>query len=917
MKLLCFNKFILILLFVYSSLFGALQDKSAMVYYGDNISYPMVGIHDYIIVQPSQINTKTHGFDVYKEKMYAYVSIGEIDRDIKEYKLLKKEWILTQNKAWSSDVLDLTNAEYREFLFKNMIEPQMKRGFKNFFFDTLDSYQLAVKTDEQRAKSEEALVIIINDFHKRYPGSKLIINRGFEIIDKVHNSIEAVLFESYYHGLKGDNLAYKSLSDDDREWLDTHLKKIKSYKLDIIVIDYLEQKDIKNSDPLIQKLKNKGFIPFISTKNLDTYGRASKNAVKREIFTLIDESMITRVEQSVHTQGALPLEYMGYIQTLYDISKHPLPKMKDMHHYAGVVIWLREATKNQNELVQWVLKLKKLNIKVVFAASFSIQNRDLLKLLDIEILDTAVPKDKNSQIVYKDSMVAYEMEPSLSQEHQYYKILKGKALLTLKDSLNQKTTLAAIMPWGGFAIDDSLSIELIGDNIWVMDPFKFFAKALRLKSLIVPDVTTKNGKRLLFTHIDGDGIMNRVEWDSSLYSGDIILEEILKTYKIPHSVSVIGAEINPEGLYPKLSKRMQNITKEMYALSNVEAATHTYTHPFFWGKIINDDLDEKYHLKVKNYNFSLDREIGISLKNINKRFVPKNAKKANTVFWSGDCQPTETTLKYVYKNNILNINGGDTYISNTNPWLSYVSPQGIQRGDYYQIYTGAQNENIYTNEWLGPFWGFKKVVQTFKLTNSPRRLKPIDIYYHLYSGSKRASLNALKYVFEWSIAQDVMPIFTSEYIPMVMDYYTVSMSEENGYFLVDGMRDVKTLRVEKENVGIDFKNSQSVLGLSHFENHTYIHTDKSNKVIFKASNNSAYKKVPYLISANANAKLHKMSSSVLSMSFNGHVPLKLVFNLPSKCTLTSSLKSKRVKNNGILTLEYKTARKVKIDVICK
>ena len=40
----------------------------------------------------------------------------------------------------------------------------------------------------------------------------------------------------------------------------------------------------------------------------------------------------------------------------------------------------------------------------------------------------------------------------------------------------------------------------------------------------------------------------------------------------------------------------------MFSLPNVEGATHTFTHPFFWAKIKNDNLDPQYRLKVKREN---------------------------------------------------------------------------------------------------------------------------------------------------------------------------------------------------------------------------------------------------------------------------------------------------------------------------
>ena len=918
MKHLCCSKYIWSLLLMGSALFGGINDKSAIIYYGDKISYPMVGIHDYIIVQPALTNVHTHGFDVYKDKMYAYVSIGEVDKNIKEYAKVKKSWIVAQNKAWGSDVLDLTNPEYQEFFFKEMIEPQMKRGFKNFFFDTLDSYQLAKQNASQRAKSKEALAYMINSFHKRYPDSKLVINRGFEIIDKVYKSVEAVLFESYYRGLGGSELSYKKMSDSDREWLDIHINKIKSHKLDVICVDYLDPKDMHLAKKIIKKIKAKGMIPYISDKDLTNYGKSSKNAIKREILTLITESEHDRILLGAHQYGALPLEYMGYIEVLRDLNKEGLPKLKDMSQYAGVIVWLSVYKKNNDYLFEWVKKLQNIDIKVVFAGNFGLYTQGALS--DLGILEPDYEKfSDDNKVLIKDKMMAYEIEPSLSQITEFYKAPTAKALLSIKDKDDQETTLAAITSWGGYAIDNAFMSEIGDDNLWVINPFEFFVQALRLKPIPVPDVTTQNGNRVLFSHVDGDGIMNRVEWNPKLYSGDVILDEILKKYEIPLSISVIGSEIDNNGLFPEIAPQLQAIVKKMYKVSNVEPATHTFTHPFFWKKILHDNLDEKYRLKPKGYKFSLDREIRGSLEDINKKYTPKGKEpKAQTVFWSGDCAPTETVLDNVYKNNILNINGGDTYISNSQPWLSYVAPLGLQRGEYYQIYTGAQNENVYTHNWLGPYWGFKKVVQTFKLTNSPRRLKPIDIYYHLYSGSKKAALNALKYVYDWSIKQDVFPIYTSAYIPKVMDYYTASMAEEKETFLINGMHNLKTVRVEKKNIGLDFEASKNIIGFNHFENHTYYHVGEKRSVQLKTSSLKTSENRPYLVSSNAKVRVNKFSKEKMRLNFEGYVPLKIDFHLPSNCSLKANprVKTENLKNS-VVRINYKKVKEAKIDVRCK
>ncbi|MDF1878385.1 endo alpha-1,4 polygalactosaminidase [Sulfurimonas sp. SAG-AH-194-C20] len=904
--------FLLLFLISLSPLYASLSSKSAMVYYGEKISYSMVGIHEYIIVQPHLTNTYTHGFSLYKDQMYAYVSIGELDRTLDIYKDIKQEWIVAQNKAWKSDVLDLKNREYREFMFKKLIEPARKKGFKNFFFDTLDSYEFYSKTQKQRLVNRAALVSFIEEFHNRYPDSKLILNRGFNIIDEVHEVVEAVLFESYYQGISGENLVYKAVSQKDREWLERHITKIKAYGLDVICLDYLDFTNQDKTLKLAKQIEKRGMIPYISTKDLTRYGVSSKNAIKREIFTLIDSSRTDVTEQGLIINSGVVFEYMGYMQHFHDINKG-LPKVEKMLHYKGVVIWLQQYYKHPSKMMTWITKLKDKGIKVVFVGNFGVlPTNKFLEPLGIKVDKVTLRKEK---IINVDPMMGYEIDPSMSLSSINITPKNAKPLLRYRMVDRTESTLAALTSWGGYAVGEACINSIGEDNLWVVNPFEFFKKALRLKSLLVPDTTTQNGKRLLFSHIDGDGIMNKVEGDHGYYSGDVILNKILKVYKVPHSVSLIGAEISSDGLYKKESAELMSIAKEMYSLNNVEPATHTYTHPFFWKKIKDDKLDEKYRLKPKGYSFSLQNELSGSLNFLRTKLQPK--REAKSVFWSGDCMPQNNALEYVYKNNILNINGGDTTITDLRPWLSAIAPMGLKRDEYVQVFTGAQNENVYTNNWLGPYWGFKRVVQTFELTNEPLRLKPIDIYYHIYSGSKQASLKALEYVFDWAIQEDVMPIYTSEYIPKVMDYYDVSIANEGKKWLLSGLNDLKTLRVTNDMLDINLEESPHVLGVKKEQEITYISLGARSRYLLNL-NQTNLNSQSYIISSNAKIDKVVIDKHSTIYNFKAYVGLKVDFHLSSTCSLSSepTFMTKEEDANHILLIFGET-KEASVTVICE
>ena len=146
-----------------------------------------------------------------------------------------------------------------------------------------------------------------------------------------------------------------------------------------------------------------------------------------------------------------------------------------------------------------------------------------------------------------------------------------------------------------------------------IDPFAFLTSSLQLPAIPAPDVTTENGRRLFFSHIDGDGFPSLSESPGNPPAGDVLLKEILEKYRVPTTMSVIEAETSPQGLYPKMSQQLEAIARRIFRLSHVEIASHTYTHPFRWDNsvrhgIFQEDKEAVFHLEVPGYEFDLTRE---------------------------------------------------------------------------------------------------------------------------------------------------------------------------------------------------------------------------------------------------------------------------------------------------------------------
>ncbi|MEO5365277.1 MAG: hypothetical protein H7831_02765, partial [Magnetococcus sp. WYHC-3] len=132
---------------------------------------------------------------------------------------------------------------------------------------------------------------------------------------------------------------------------------------------------------------------------------------------------------------------------------------------------------------------------------------------------------------------------------------------------------------------------------WRIDPFAFFRLALDTDELPKPDTTTQSGRRLYYSHIDGDGWRNQSEIDQykekGAYSSEVILEEIIRKYPdLPVTVGPVAADLHP-GWYG--TPRARDVARRLFLEPHVEAGSHTFSHPFDWGFFQNGDHVQREH----------------------------------------------------------------------------------------------------------------------------------------------------------------------------------------------------------------------------------------------------------------------------------------------------------------------------------
>jgi len=149
-------------------------------------------------------------------------------------------------------------------------------------------------------------------------------------------------------------------------------------------------------------------------------------------------------------------------------------------------------------------------------------------------------------------------------------------------------------------------------------------------------------RRPLVVTIDGDGfIYNHRESGHAV--GELIRDRILRAYPCEFTASFIAHELEEYR-----SRFDIALAREILALANVEAASHSWSHPHDW---IAPGVDA-------------GREIVDSVRYLEAQLLTPG-KRVQMFLWSGLCNPTEDHLRLAESLGIGNLNGGDPLLPYT------------------------------------------------------------------------------------------------------------------------------------------------------------------------------------------------------------------------------------------------------------
>ncbi len=807
------------------------------------------------ILQPDAKADLTPGHALGR-KYFAYVSLVEVGKHASYAAKLKEAGVplLAPNPAWNSQCVDLTSPLWEAFVVEQIARPAVTKGFDGFFLDTADSVGLLAEAEPAKAKQHVAAVIaLVKKLRSSFPGKEIILNRGFALLAELKGAVDGVLIESVFQtfNAKGE---YGPVAAGDHQALVQKIAEIKAGGLRVYVVDYLAPGQGALAVSVVEQLRKLGAEPFLTTKELQGTLLGPITRVARKILVIygsvLAESEVAEkfaADSFTAERLQMPLEWLGYEVEYVNVGQRSPPAILD-DQYAGIIFDVETKLPFGGEAwyVDWILEQQKRGSKILFTGQYpfqqDVQRIRLLQGLKVWGSYAQVPRPEKVELRkvnrdvmnYEATLVPHpaEIEDSRAPEGSQVDVS-----VSCTDEAANKLIFDAIYScsWGGALLDPYATFQVSAeDQASLFDPFKFLQRIFPGGRFPAPDPTTRDGQRIFYTHIDGDGFCGVTGHAGNEICGAIVRDRILKKYPFPITVSLVEASMRgwEIGQDDKDVAHYEEVAKACLALPNVQAASHSFSHPYVW--IDRDDeyipLYENRGLELKpltNYDVEhpvMAREVRGSVEYIQK-FCPPD-KKVDLMLWSGNCRPSPEALKICREMGIENMNGGNTVISKRHPYLANVSPRVMLWDGELQIHAANQNEFVYTKNWTGPYYGgFAQVLETFAATEEPRRLKPVNIYYHFYSAVTIGSLRALEKIHDWVLSQPLHSLPAVAYARIARDSYgtKIYQSGASAWLLVNQGHQ-RTFRLDDVQGLPDLAACSGVTGYRKVGSALYVHT---------------------------------------------------------------------------------------------
>ncbi|MFZ5842395.1 MAG: endo alpha-1,4 polygalactosaminidase [Pseudomonadota bacterium] len=770
-------------------------------YYGTRPPLDALRHYDQVVIQPNQLRPEeVPPLLASGPEIFAYVSVGEVARNAVDVDKIDQRWVIGTNTAWNSLVMDLAGSGWRDYLLREHFGVLWQQGYRAFFLDTMDSYLIPAKDGPARQRQEDGMVALMATIKQRFPGVKLIYNRGFELLERHAQYADALLAESLFHGYDPVSKKHAPTPEANRQWLIQQLRRTRDqFGVSVIVLDYVDPGDWATAEATAKEILALGFTPWVANGDLTWLGQGRLRHVPRTLLALIDGAGDghgqDQLASPLFKHLAMPLEYEGYALEYRNIEHEALPNEPISGRYAGVVAWLSARSSGQQAGVCARLQPEvRAGLPVAFFGSLPAGAACRQLLGDQQ--NGRAPGAGLQVVAQQPAMGRPGTAPALKSWGlpDSFAGAGSTAWLQLRDRSGARFDPIQIGAFGGLALDPYvMQYGADGSASWLLDPFAFLRAALRLPAQPVFELSTDNGRRIGLVDIRGDRLALA---DSTGQRPATALLPLLQTQPLPATLALIEAEFDTPSLADDERRARRRALDPLLALPQLELASHTYSHPYYW-PVFDGERDyaapaHRYSVSLPQYAAELQREIAAPFDWLRGLRHDNSALQPPLLIWSGDGKPGPAALAIAQQAGVSHYGGGGIDWRFGPLKLAQLAPAARPTPWGTQVLAPLVDENTFARLWYGEALNYRQVLDWNRQLggNSSfgmRRLKPWSLSFHADAVLRPAGVTLLQELLRAQAAEPLNGLYVSEYVQRVRAFQQASLAKDlNGNWSVHG-----------------------------------------------------------------------------------------------------------------------------------
>jgi uncharacterized protein (TIGR01370 family) len=242
-----------------------------LAFYGERVDEAAFSGYDIVVLDPG-FHGSIPEITAAGSIACGYLSLCEIRTSDPGFPDLDRSVLLEENPAWPGvHRVDIRKQSWGSFVLENKIPSIDAMGFNGLMFDTLDTASYLESTNPSRYGGMRAAAIdLVRRIRARWPGSLLIMNRGYDLLPNVIQEIDALIAESFMTSPapNGGFSMIDGIELERRLFMLSPAKK-RSPPLPVLSLDYWDPDDLRMITQIYRRERELGHHPYVATRLLD------------------------------------------------------------------------------------------------------------------------------------------------------------------------------------------------------------------------------------------------------------------------------------------------------------------------------------------------------------------------------------------------------------------------------------------------------------------------------------------------------------------------------------------------------------------------------------------------------------------------------------------------------------------------